>query len=657
MKKKVFSLFIAFVFVFITAIPTTFALSDKTVSDVTGVILKTSENTEETKTVSYKTTLSQTGLKPDAIQALKQLRSQMWDENVPFDGSTLQQVAKSKGYNTKDEYVNGFTWDADLERIAIQRAAESAVHGKIDHKRTNSDDVFSAKVKNTGRSMNAEILAWGYANIASAIIDGWGNGEKQALIANDGNHNAANGHLYTLINPRNKAYGFSYIPDGPRGRTYQGSASQTPATDTDSAGIDGTVNLDVSVSVDELNYGEQQTTQEEIPFGEATVENDPNQYTDYQETIPGENGIKEVTKSEVSAFGKVLETTVISEKITKNPKNPIIKKGTKPIMSTKTIDVDENVDFGTDPDVEDPSQYTDYKELITEGVNGVDTVTYKVTYNKDVEVEREEIGRTVKTAPINKKYKVGTKPIYTTEIKTESVVVPFEKKTENDDTMYVGETKPKQAGVNGKADVQYEYKYKKGEFESKTEVGRQITVAPVDEIMLVGTKVRLPLDLKVRPKSNCLDGDNTWNIKDTSPLVFRANANMQDLTEVKVDGKEISDENYTLESGSTILTLKPEYLKTLSIGKHTLSMTFNQSADYKGGTVSKDFVIKDLSNQTQDNTDENDNDKIETVEKKEKNKKSPKTGVEKENYLLLIFISLPVGAAYILLSKNKNKAR
>ena len=155
MKKKVFSLFIAFVFVFITAIPTTFALSDKTVSDVTGVILKTSENTEATKTVSYKTTLSQTGLKPDAIEALKQLRGQMWDENVPFDGSTLQQVAKSKGYNTKDEYVNGFTWDADLERIAIQRAAESAVHGKIDHMRTNSDDIFSAKVNNTGRSMNA----------------------------------------------------------------------------------------------------------------------------------------------------------------------------------------------------------------------------------------------------------------------------------------------------------------------------------------------------------------------------------------------------------------------------------------------------------------------------------------------------------------------
>lgn len=223
--------------------------------------------------------------------------------------------------------------------------------------------------------------------------------------------------------------------------------------------------------------------------------------------------------------------------------------------------------------------------------------------------------------------------------------------------MYVGETKPKQAGVNGKADVQYEYKYKKGELESKTEVGRQITVAPVDEITLVGTKVRLPLDLKVRPKSNGLDGDNTWSVKDTSPLVFRANANMQDLTEVKVDGIEISDENYTLESGSTILTLKPEYLKTLSIGKHTLSMTFNQSADYKGGTVSKDFVIKDLSKPTQDNTDKNDNDKTETVEKKEKNKPSPKTGVEKEKYILLIFISLPVGAAYILLSKNKNKAR
>lgn len=641
MRRKFVSIFVALMFVFVTAVPTAFALSDKTVSDVTGVVLKTSSNTEATKTVSYKATLSQAGLKTPAINALKQLRGQMWDENVPFDGSTLQQVAQSKGYNTKDEYVNGFTWDADLEKIAIQRAAESAVHGKIDHMRTNSDDVFSAKVKNTGRSMNAEILAWGNPNIASAIIYGWGNGEKQALIDNDGNHNAANGHLYTLINPRNKAYGFAYIPDGHLGRTYQGSASQTPAQNTKSAGIDGSVNLDISVSADNVTYGEQEKTQEEIPFGVATVENDPNQYTDYQETIPGENGIKEVTKSEVSAFGKVIETTVISEKITKNPKNPIIKKGAKPIMSTKTIDVDENVDFGTDPDVEDPNQYTDYKELITEGVNGVNTVTYKITYKKDVEVKREEIGRTVKTAPINKKYKVGTKPIYTTEIKTESVVVPFEKKTENDDTMYVGETKQKQAGVNGKADVQYEYKYKKGELDSKKEVGRKITLAPVDEITLVGTKVRLPLVLKVRPKSNGLDGDNTWNIKDTSPLVFRANANMQDLTEVKVDGNKLSNENYTLKPGSTILTLKPEYLKTLSIGKHTLSMTFNQSADYKGGTVSKDFVIKRTSNQAQ-----------QTNNRAETNNGSPNTG--DSGNILWILISISATISYIVIRSKKN---
>ena len=645
MMKKVVSGFVALMLVVMTTVTTTFALSDKTVSDVTGVVLKTESNLEATKTVSYSTTLSQAQLKPDAIQALKQLRGQMWDENVPFDGSTLQQVAKSKGYNSKDEYVNGFTWDADLEKIAIQRAAESAVHGEIDHKRTNSDDIFSAIVKSTSRSMNAEILAWGSQSISDAIIKNWGNGEKQALIDNQGNWNPKNGHLYTLINPKFKAYGFAYIPEGPYGSTYQGCASQTPSTNENSAGIDGNVSLDMSVSADKLTYGAQQTIQEEIPFGAATVENDPNQYTDYEMTIPGETGMKEIVKSEVSAFGKVIENSVISETVIKAPKNPIIKKGTKPIVTTETISVDEDVDFGVDTAVQDPNQYTDYEEVISDGVKGVDTVTYKVTYNKGVEVKREEISRTHKTASVNKKIKVGTKPIYTTEIKTESIVVPFKKKTENDNTMYVGETKIKQAGVNGKADVQYEYKYKKGDFDSKTEISRTITLDPVDEITIVGARERLPLDLIVRPQSNGLDGDNTWNVKDISPLTFIANANLQDLIEVKVDGNKISDENYILKSGSTILTLKPEYLSTLSVGKHTLSMTFNQGASFKGGTVSKSFVIKKVSNQTQQNN------------KKKTNNKSPQTGDVASNGVLWILVSLSAGLGYIATSNSKNKVR
>lgn len=672
MKKKIVSLLVALVFVFATAVPATFALSDKTVCDVTGVVLKSDSNTEKTKTVSYKTTLSQEGLKPDAIKALKKLRSQMWDENVPFDGSTLQQVAKSSGYNTKDAYVNGFTWDADLERIAIQRAAETAVHGEIDHKRTNSDnqmDIFTAIVKKTGRSMNNEILAWGDRNIASAIIDNWGNGEKQALIDNHGNYNSANGHLYALIDPRNKAYGFAYIPAGPYGRTYQGSASKTAATDTKSAGIDGTVNLDISVSADKVTYGQENKTQEKIPFGPAVNESDPNQYTDYDETIPGEEGIKEITKSEVLAFGKVIETSIISEKVIKEPKNPIHKKGTKPIISTKTIDVDEEVNFGVDANFEDPNQYTDYEEVITEGVKGVDTVTYKITYKKDAEVKREETARKVKLAPVNKKVKVGTKPIYTTETKTESVVIPFRKITKNDNEMYAGETKIKQDGVNGKADVKYEYKYKKGELDSKEEKSRTTTLEPVDEITLVGTKERLPLILQVRPTSNGLDGDNTWDVKDNSPILFKANADMKDLLEVKVDGNELSDQNYKLESGSTILTLKTKYLKTLSKGKHTLSMKFNQGKDYEGGTVSKEFEIKDATKETSQVNDKKETSQIsdkqkastkeikKEITKKEIKKDSPHTGDEVTKSLLFVLVSLYAGLAYVVVNKRRNKIK
>lgn len=69
--------------------------------------------------------------------------------------------------------------------------------------------------------------------------------------------------------------------------------------------------------------------------------------------------------------------------------------------------------------------------------------------------------------------------------------------------------------------------------------------------------------------------------------VFRINASY-DLFENKVyvDDQLLSSDNYTSKSGSTIITLNKSYIDTLSIGKHTLRVTF---AD--GGEAINEFIV------------------------------------------------------------------
>lgn len=52
------------------------------------------------------------------------------------------------------------------------------------------------------------------------------------------------------------------------------------------------------------------------------------------------------------------------------------------------------------------------------------------------------------------------------------------------------------------------------------------------------------------------------------------NGEISKFTGVKVDGTLIGNDKYTAVSGSTVVTLKKDYLETLSVGKHTLSVVY-----------------------------------------------------------------------------------
>lgn len=67
----------------------------------------------------------------------------------------------------------------------------------------------------------------------------------------------------------------------------------------------------------------------------------------------------------------------------------------------------------------------------------------------------------------------------------------------------------------------------------------------------------------------------TWTKGASVPLVFKANGSITRFTGIKVDDAAVDPAMYTAVNGSTMVTLKPEYLESLSLGLHTLTFVYN----------------------------------------------------------------------------------
>lgn len=84
--------------------------------------------------------------------------------------------------------------------------------------------------------------------------------------------------------------------------------------------------------------------------------------------------------------------------------------------------------------------------------------------------------------------------------------------------------------------------------------------------------------------------DTKWKKGSEEALTFGCNGSVRKLVAIKVDDAVLAAGDYTLESGyRTRVTLAAEYLETLSKGKHTLTMV------YEDGEASTTFEIKGAS--------------------------------------------------------------
>ena len=77
--------------------------------------------------------------------------------------------------------------------------------------------------------------------------------------------------------------------------------------------------------------------------------------------------------------------------------------------------------------------------------------------------------------------------------------------------------------------------------------------------------------------------------------VVRSNAALSKFKEVRVDNVTIDSSNYTLTEGSTIVTFKDSYLKTLSEGEHTLKIISNDGFALGKITVEKPTLAKKIT--------------------------------------------------------------
>lgn len=83
--------------------------------------------------------------------------------------------------------------------------------------------------------------------------------------------------------------------------------------------------------------------------------------------------------------------------------------------------------------------------------------------------------------------------------------------------------------------------------------------------------------------------DQTYALYSGEGITIRCSGALNDFVSVSVDGKTVASSNYTVKSGSTVLTFSSTYLNTLSVGDHTVTM------NYKPGVYMTDSVSTALT--------------------------------------------------------------
>ena len=149
-----------------------------------------------------------------------------------------------------------------------------------------------------------------------------------------------------------------------------------------------------------------------------------------------------------------------------------------------------------------------------------------------------------------------------------------------------------------------------------------------------------------------IEGANsTWTKGSSKGLLIVSNAPFDKFDSVIVDNKEIASASYKAEEGSTEITLLPEYLEKLTIGKHSFTI---QSTD---GSASTNFTIAKKAGSGSSNSSSKSSGSKGSSAKGSGSRSSAKTSDDNMGRILLYAALVIVSISVIawLYSKRKKK--
>ena len=156
--------------------------------------------------------------------------------------------------------------------------------------------------------------------------------------------------------------------------------------------------------------------------------------------------------------------------------------------------------------------------------------------------------------------------------------------------------------------------------------------APATTTPAASTTAAPAASAPVQVTYDILDGaGSSWTQNTDGSLVIRGSGEISKFREVKVDGVTVDPVNYTVTEGSTIITFKPEYLKSLSAGNHSFELVWTD------GTAATNFTVAENADQSA---------------------KSPKTGEDFSRTLCTVLLMVScVGLAGMLVRRKKSSLR
>ena len=315
-----------------------------------------------------------------------------------------------------------------------------------------------------------------------------------------------------------------------------------------------------------------------------------------------------------SVKGKTLNDVSLPDRFTWNDSTTVLTAGTHTYKATYTPEDTDNYNTITDIDIE--VVVKDLFDLTTSVDGGNGTIT--ASKNDIVEGSNVEVTFTPDTGYMIDKVLVNGAETTVTgnklnltmnenkEVKVSYKKIPF--------TVTVKDVTGATITPNGAVTVNYGDNQ---EFTITANNGYKLIKVLVDgtdkisdmvDGKLTLTNITSNINLEVVVEKivyEVIEGANQkYVITENDKAVFKINADLRLFSEVYVDDVLVDSANYDLESGSTIITLKKEYVDTLSEGEHTLRAVFND-----GGEATTKFTVAKVNTPIQDDTKTEDNPK------------------------------------------------